>query len=167
MLLIFFEKNNTGKCERRCFTCEHEEQGDCEKRGSGYGIDLNRRDAMVKREGMGSQEEKTMPGLQEEGHVLWEHDKEYHGGEGKTEYRMRMGRVFGRDNRRRVINEAVRIDIEMNDGIMMNRKGECRSFVLPRRFHKGAERTYFCILKIYKLSFWCKRLVHSQAGGRL
>ena len=147
MLLKFFENNNTGKCESRCFTCEHEGQGDCEKRGSGYGIDCEQEgcnghhDGQTGRNGFTRGEDHARGyRRREEGNVLWEHDKEYHGGEGKTEYRMTVGRVFGRDNRRRVINEAVRI--EMNDGIMMNRKGEFRSSVLPRlQVHRGAERT--------------------------
>ena len=76
----------------------------------------------------------------EKGNPVWEHDKEYHGGEGKTEYKMTVGRTYGRDNRRRVMNEAVRI--EMNLGIRMNRKGEFRSPVLPRLgVHRGAEVT--------------------------
>ena len=76
----------------------------------------------------------------EKGNPLWEHDKEYHGGKGETEYKIKVERTYGRDNRRRLMNEAVRI--EMNLGIRMNRKGEFRSSVLPRLgVHRGAEVT--------------------------
>ena len=51
-----------------------------------------------------------------EGNVLWEHDKEYHGGEGETEFKMVVGRVYGRDNTRRMVNEAARI--EGNEGVV-------------------------------------------------
>ena len=75
-------------------------------------------------------------GLKE--NVLREHDREHHGGGGQTRFKMKVRRVFGRDNRRRMIDEAVRI--ENNKGIMMNRKGEFRSSVLPMLVvHRGAE----------------------------
>ena len=74
-----------------------------------------------------------------EGNVLVEHDKEYHGGKGETKYTMKARRTFGRDNRTRMMDEAVRI--EQNKGIMMNRKGEFRNSVLPRlAVQRGAER---------------------------
>ena len=59
-----------------------------------------------------------------EGNALWEHDKEFHGGEGKTEFEMQVGRIYGRDNTRRKINEAGRI--EENEGVRLNGKSEYR-----------------------------------------
>ena len=64
-----------------------------------------------------------------EGNVLWEHDKEFHGGEGKTEFEMQVGRIYGKDNTRRKINEAGRI--EGNEGVRLNGKGEYRKSCLP------------------------------------
>ena len=134
-------------CERKCFPCEDEGQGDCEKRGAGYGIDCQQDGCSGHYDGETGRNAFTRGedhargySRREKGNPLWEHDKEYHGGEGKTEYKMTVGRTYGRDNRRRVMNEAVRI--EMNLGIRMNRKGEFRSSVLPRLgVHRGAEVT--------------------------
>ena len=44
--------------------------------------------------------------------------RECHGGEGKTKVQMKVGRVYGRDNTRRKINEALRI--ENNEGVRLN-----------------------------------------------
>ena len=44
--------------------------------------------------------------------------RECHGGEGKTKVKMKVGRVYGRDNTRRKINEALRI--ENNEGMRLN-----------------------------------------------
>ena len=44
--------------------------------------------------------------------------RECHGGEGKTKVKMKVGRVYGRDNMRRKINEALRI--ENNEGVRLN-----------------------------------------------
>ena len=116
-------------CGRTCFPCEHEGQGDCEKRGAGYTIECGHVGCSGRYDGETGRNAFTRGGdhvrgyrRREPGNVLWEHDKEYHGGEGKTGYKMTVGRTYGRDNRRRVINEAARI--EMNLGIRMNRKGE-------------------------------------------
>ena len=65
-----------------------------------------------------------------EGNPMWEHDKEYHGGEGKTEFNMEVRRVYGRDNSRRMTNEAV--EIEGNEGVVMNSRNEYRQSCLPR-----------------------------------
>ena len=65
-----------------------------------------------------------------EGNVMWEHDREYHGGEGRTEFKMEVGRVFGRDNVRRIVNKACKI--EGNEGVVMNSSNEFRQSCLPR-----------------------------------
>ena len=65
-----------------------------------------------------------------EGNALWEHDKEFHGGEGKTEFKMEVRRVYGKDNTRRMVNEAA--EIEGNDGVVMNSRNEYRQSCLPR-----------------------------------
>ena len=44
--------------------------------------------------------------------------RECHGGEGKTKVQMKVGRVYGRDNMRRKINEVLRI--ENNEGVRLN-----------------------------------------------
>ena len=61
---------------------------------------------------------------------MWEHDKEFHGGEGKTEFTMEVGRVYGKDNTWRMVNEAA--EIEGNDGVVMNSRNEYRQSCLPR-----------------------------------
>ena len=40
---------------------------------------------------------------------MWEHDREFHGEGGETEFKMQVKNVYGRDNVRRMVNEAVRI----------------------------------------------------------
>ena len=110
----------------------------CEMRGAGYDIICK---ACVEVEARYSGEtgrncfirgREHLKGYKEkkEGNVLWEHDKEFHGGEGKTKYEMKVGRVYGKDNTRRKINEAGRI--EGNEGIVMNGRGEYRQSCLPR-----------------------------------
>jgi hypothetical protein len=116
----------------------------CEMRGAGYDIickacvevearyagETGRNCYIRGREHLKGYKEKK------EGNVLWEHDKEFHGGEGKTKYEMKVGRVYGKDNTRRKINEAGRI--EGNDGIVMNGRGEYRQSCLPRMaIHKN------------------------------
>ena len=61
---------------------------------------------------------------------LWEHDKEFHGGGGDTGFKMKVKKVYGRDNVRRMVNEAVRI--ERNEGVVMNGRAEHRRSCLPR-----------------------------------
>ena len=47
-----------------------------------------------------------------------------------------MKKVYGRDNGKRMVNEACRIDT--NEGVVMNGKAEYRGSVLPRvRVHRN------------------------------
>ena len=134
-------------CEREdCFQCEEEGGGDCEKRGPGYVLKCKEEGCTGHYDGQSGRngytrgiEHKKGYMKKKEGNVLVDHDKEYHGGRGEAKYKMEARRTFGRDNRRRMMDEAVRI--QMNLGIMMNRKGEFRNSVLPRlQVHRGAER---------------------------
>ena len=61
---------------------------------------------------------------------MWEHDREFHGGGGDIEFKMKVKKVYGRDHVRRMVNEAVRI--ERNDGVVMNGRAEHRRSCLPR-----------------------------------
>ena len=49
---------------------------------------------------------------------------------------MTVKKVYGRDNEKRMVNEAWRI--ETNEGIVMNGKAEYRGSILPRvRVHRN------------------------------
>ena len=49
---------------------------------------------------------------------------------GETEFKIVVGRVYGRDNTRRMVNEAARI--EGNEGVVMNSRNEYKQSCLPR-----------------------------------
>ena len=132
-----YEEDNCGRED--CFPCEEEGGGlRCEKRGAGYDIICK---ACVEVEARYSGQtgrncyvrgREHLKGYRDkkEGNALWEHDKEFHGGEGKTEFAMTVGRVYGRDNTRRMVNEVA--EIEGNDGVVMNSRNEYRQSCLPR-----------------------------------
>ena len=64
------------------------------------------------------------------GNPMWEHDREFHGGKRETQFKMKAKNVYGRDNEKRIVNEAVRI--ERNEGVVMNGRAEFRGSALPR-----------------------------------
>ena len=110
----------------------------CERRGAGYDIDCGSCTEVESRYSGQTGSNSYVRGCEhmrgytnkKEGNILREHDREYHGGEGRTEFRMKVGRVYGRDNTRRMVNEAVRI--EGNKGVVMNGRNEYRQSCLPR-----------------------------------
>ena len=133
-------------CERDdCFPCEEEGSGTrCERRGAGYDIICGTCVEPVARYSGQTGRNSYIRGREhlrgyankKEGNVLMEHDKEYHGGEGKTKFTMKIRRIYGRDNTRRMVNEAA--EIEGNDGIVMNSRNEYKQSCLPRvRVHRN------------------------------
>ena len=132
-----YEEENCGRGD--CFPCKEEGGGSrCERRGAGYDIICKSCVEVVARYSGQTGRNCYVRGKEhlrgyanrKEGNVMWEHDKEFHGGEGETEFKMVVGRVYGRDNTRRMVNEAARI--EGNDGVVMNSRNEYRQSCLPR-----------------------------------
>ena len=132
-----YEEENCGRED--CFPCKEEGGGSrCERRGAGYEIICKSCVGVVARYSGQTGRNCYVRGKEhlrgytnrKEGNVLWEHDKEFHGGEGETEFKMVVGRVYGRDNTRRMVNEAARI--EGNDGVVMNSRNEYKQSCLPR-----------------------------------
>ena len=124
---------------RQCFPCEEGGGGgDCEKRGAGYEIVCGECTEKVARYDGQSGRNCFIRGIEHKkgysgkkvGNPMWEHDKEFHGGGGDTGFKMKVKKVYGRDNVRRMVNEAVRI--ERNEGVVMNGRAEHRRSCLPR-----------------------------------
>ena len=131
-----YEEDGCGRDD--CFPCEKEGGGTrCERRGAGYEIICKACEEVEARYSGETGRNCYIRGREhlrgyknkKEGNVLWEHDKEFHGGEGKTEFEMQVGRVYGRDNTRRKLNEAGRI--LGNEGVRLNGKNEYRKSCLP------------------------------------
>ena len=61
---------------------------------------------------------------------MWKHAKSEHEGRKDVHFEMRVVRVYGKDNLRRKVNEATRI--EMAEGVVLNSKSEFNQPLLPR-----------------------------------